>query len=326
MFDRSRRTLLSIAAISVAITGRASAQSAEAESLFAEGERLIAANRIVEACDAFEASNRIEPRAGTLIRLGACREANHQIASAWSAYKDAVARARDPRKHEIASAKVAELEPQISYLTVLVSDESRIDGLVITRNGRPLDPMLWNRAAPVDGGDYVIAARAPGHEAWQTSVTLAATGAKLSVEVPKFKELAKLVAPLPPPKEVARATELAPAAVARGWTTRRRVAIGVASASGAALIAGTGLAIVAKSRLATARALCPDPSSCDAADRANALAHSAHGLAIDSDVAFGVAAAAVATAGVLWLSGKPRDRRVAVMPTPSGGLVLYGRF
>jgi cytochrome c-type biogenesis protein CcmH/NrfG len=58
------------------------AQSAEAEALFTEGDTLMKQGKVAEACEAFEASNRIEPRAGTLIRLGECREQNHQLASA----------------------------------------------------------------------------------------------------------------------------------------------------------------------------------------------------------------------------------------------------
>src|SRR4051812_8166985 len=78
----------SIAATSVLVAGlflarAAHAQSAEAEQLFREGDRLMTEGKTVEACDAFEGSNRIEPRAGTLIRLGECREKNHQLASAW---------------------------------------------------------------------------------------------------------------------------------------------------------------------------------------------------------------------------------------------------
>src|SRR5258705_11524929 len=106
--------------------------------------------KLAQACAAFEASNRVEPRGGTLIRLGECREQNHQLASAWSAYKDALNRVKDPRKRELAAARVAALEPRLSYLTVSVPEDSRVDGLVITRNGGAPDLGLWNRAIPVD--------------------------------------------------------------------------------------------------------------------------------------------------------------------------------
>lgn len=189
----------SIAVINVAFgilfgVGRAHAQNAQAERLFEEGNKLMADGKLAEACAAFEASNRVEPRAGTLIRLGECREQDHQLASAWSAYKDSLNLATDPRKQKFATTRAASLEPRLSYLTVAVSDQSRIRGLVLTRNGTSLDPMLWNRALPVDGGDYVIAARAPGYETWQRMVHVPAEGTKLGVDVPALAKAGKVTA------------------------------------------------------------------------------------------------------------------------------------
>jgi hypothetical protein len=65
---------------------------------------------------------------------------------------------------------------------VSASDESRVEGLRLTRNGKPFDPALWNRALPVDGGDFIIAGRAPGHEAWQTAAHVPVEGATISIE------------------------------------------------------------------------------------------------------------------------------------------------
>src|SRR4051812_4793625 len=116
-----RHRLSSIVAISAACivvtcfvgSGRAFGQSAEAESLFNDGNQLMAEGKLAPACDAFEASNRVEPRAGTLIRLGECREKNQQFASAWSAYKDALTRAKDKNKIKFAKEKVAAIEPRL---------------------------------------------------------------------------------------------------------------------------------------------------------------------------------------------------------------------
>lgn len=180
---------LTIARISIAFgllldVHRVHAQNATAESLFADGNKLMDGGKFVEACAAFEASNRVEPRAGTLLRLGDCREKNQQLASAWSAYKDARSLATDPRKRQYATAKITALEKQLSYLTVVVSSQSQIPGLALTRNGVSFDFALWNRALPVDGGDYVITVRAPGYDTWETTVHVSMADAKLSVDVP----------------------------------------------------------------------------------------------------------------------------------------------
>src|SRR5262245_16776669 len=120
--------------------------------MFNQGDARMKQGKIAEACDAFDASNRIEPRAGTLIRLGECREQLQQLASAWSAYKDALSRAKDPKKKEIATAKVKELEAKLSYLTIKVAGPGA--GLIVKRNGQSVDSALWNIAIPINGGTY----------------------------------------------------------------------------------------------------------------------------------------------------------------------------
>ena len=80
------RLVMSIVVTSVILVAtNARAQNADAQ--FAQGEQLMKAGKIAEACEHFDASNRTDPRAGTLIRVGDCRERLHQLASAWTAYK-----------------------------------------------------------------------------------------------------------------------------------------------------------------------------------------------------------------------------------------------
>jgi hypothetical protein len=315
---------------------RAHAQSAEAEGLFNDGNKLMAEGQLVQACDAFEASNHVEPRAGTLIRLGECREQNQQLASAWSAYKDALTRVKDPRKREVASAKAKAkaLEARLSYLTVSVSDENRIEGMTLMRNSKPFDPTLWNRALPVDGGDYLIAGRAPGHEAWQTSAHVPAEGGKVSVEVPKLKELSNLTAPPTTPPVPPTTPPVPPSVTERQRstgqvTTRRKFALGVAVTSVLGVVTGVVLGVSANGKQNDAFKLCPDPATpCTQADQSNALLKSAHSRALEANVAFGIAAAAAIGAAVLWLTGAPdaeNPRRVSVIPSGTGVIVM-GRF
>lgn len=327
MFSRPPRICLriSIAVISVALCAghRAHAQSAEAEALFDEGNRLMGLGKTAEACESFEASNRVEARAGTLIRLGECREQNHQLASAWSAYMDALHRVKDPRKREFAQTRASALEPRLSYLTISVPDESRVEGLELTRDGKPLDPMLWNRALPVDGGQYVIAGRAPGHEQWQTTVAVPDQNGKVSVDVPKFKEIAKLIAP--PSAAASPASGLAVTANDDGrgpierFPIKRKLAIGLGGAGVAAGITGIVLGLTAKHRQDQAYGLCPDPQvACADADQATSLVHSGHQLAIGADIAFGVGAAAVIAGAVLWFTTPVEGHRVAIVPAVRG--------
>jgi hypothetical protein len=173
----------------------------------------MARGQFAEACTAFEASNRVEPRAGTLLRLGDCRESNQQLASAWSAYKDARNLASDTRKRQYATTKATALESRLSRLTVSVSDQSRIPGLALTRNGTSFDPALWNRPLPVDGDDYVIIARAPGYDTWRKTIHVPVAGANLRVEVPVLTKAIPAATPDPPPPSRSPATTVAPQAV-----------------------------------------------------------------------------------------------------------------
>lgn len=334
----SRRHLILTIAIATGLGGHAAhAQSVEAETLFNDGDSLMKQGKLAQACDAFEGSNRMEPRAGTLIRLGECREQNHQLASAWSAYKDALARVKDPKKKQIATDKVKELEARLSYLTVSVSDESRIDGLEITRNGQPFDPALWNRAIPVNGGQYTIGGHAPGRQEWKSTVTVADEKANVTVDVPKFKDLTKLVPnpsePVKPAVPASGASEPAqpeepetPAGPSM-WTGKRKAAAALGGVAVASVVVGALLGKQATGKKDDAYALCPDPkTACAQADQANTLLDAADGRALGANICFGVAAAAAIGAGVLWFTGAPKpESSVAIVPGASS-LSVVGRF
>lgn len=325
------RSIAAISALSLCMLGTsARAQNAAAETLFADGERLLKEGKIAEACDAFDASNRVEARAGTLINLGLCREQNSQLASAWSAFKDALSRAKDPKKKEIAGQRVASIEPRLSFLTISVPDESRVDGLVVTRSGSPVDSALWNRAIPVDGGTYVISGKAPGHEEWSTTVEVPVELGKVSVDVPRFKELVKLV-PTPDPKVETPKPDPTKDAVVPAvsmFTPKRKVAVALAGVGVVAVGAAVVLGIQANGLQDDAYALCPDPKvPCPRGAEANDLMDRGRSKATGANVAYGVGAAAVVGAAVLWFIGGPEraDSRVTVSPR-GRGLDVMVRF
>jgi hypothetical protein len=329
-----RAQQLSIAAISgfcVLIAAHTvHAQSAEAESLFVEGDKLMKAGKVAQACESFDASNRIEARAGTLIRLGECREQNHQLASAWSAYKDALTRVKDPNKRAIATAKVAELEPKLSYLTIAVPIANRVDQLTVTRNDKPFDAALWNRALPVDGGDYAIIGSAPGHRDWTRTVAVPIDSGKITVEIPKLDLASEVVTP-PPRRQPVPPPDEQPAPPTATMSTRRKLAIGAGGVGALGIAAGIVFGTQAKSRQTDAHALCSDPQTpCAGADRANELISSAQSRALAANIGFGIGAAMVITAGVLWFTRAPESStRVSIVPTVTPddtGVVVFGRF
>ncbi len=304
----------------------ASAQNADAEALFSEAERLEKAGKLNEACTAFEASNRIEPRAGTMIRLAACREAQGHLASAWSTYKDSLTRAKDPTKRQIAEAKIKALEPRLSYLTVVVADENRIEGLAITRNGVSLDPALWNRAIPVDGGTYVLVGKAEGYEVWTANVTVANEAGMARIEVPRIKISPAKTAPTAPTapttaEDSSDDDDGEPVAPPSAFTTRRKVAVGVAGVAVVAAAGGALLGMQAKKLKDEAYDLCPDAATpCAGAADAQAKLSTGRDRALLANIGFGVAGAALVGAVVLWFTGGPEGDGTIAGAHAGGGI------
>src|SRR5450631_2539890 len=110
-------------------TGHARADAGTAQALFDEGKRLMQAGKLDEACPKLQKSFEIDPAGGTLLHLASCFEQAGKLASAWLRYNDALSMAkRDHRKdrEDAARGKVADLEPRLARLHLVVPDASRV--------------------------------------------------------------------------------------------------------------------------------------------------------------------------------------------------------
>ena len=70
---------------------------------------------------------------------------------------------------------------------IIIPDMSRRDGLVITRDGMIIAPETWNQATRVEAGQHTIAASAPDHEPWTTTVDIKSNDDEQSVTVPLLR-------------------------------------------------------------------------------------------------------------------------------------------
>ena len=173
----------------IALAPRAHAQSANAsaDALFKEGRDLVAAGKLAEGCAAFEASNKLDPAAGTLLNAADCREKNNQLATSWALFQEAArmtASSDDDvakRRHQTALDRANALEPRLSKLTIEVDATA---GVVVTRGDDVVDPGTWGHALPIDGGSYTITATAPGHQPWSTHVDVGPETDTKTVQVP----------------------------------------------------------------------------------------------------------------------------------------------
>ncbi|MEZ4398370.1 MAG: hypothetical protein R3B06_00020 [Kofleriaceae bacterium] len=296
--------------------------TAQAESLFRDGKRLMGEGKLAEACDAFEGSYRKDPATSTLLNVADCREKNGQFSTAWGAFVEAERRSRgstDPAQQAInnlARDRAAKLEPRISYLTINIPDASRVDGLTLTRNGEPLDDAEWNRSLPADIGTHVIEAKAPGYEPWRTTVVIGAEKEKQAVTVPEFKAL-----PKPPKGALGPSIEVVDASP---FTAKRKLAIGLAGLGVVGVGLGIGLYVTANNQYDEAVGE-PDDT------KQNDLYNAANQKYLIAQIAGGVGVAALGAATFLWLTGKPRviEHNVTVAPTirPGfAGLAAVGSF
>ncbi len=299
------------------------AQNADAEAQFDEGRKLMKQGDFAAACKHFDASEKLEAAVGTELNLGQCYEKVGRTASAWGAYKRALATAKRVHDHpRAAEAKqhVDALAPKLLHLEIDVPDNDKVPGLEITRNGKPLDEALWNQSEPVDPDGYEIGASADGYAPWTKTIDV--TAKDQHVRVPLLDKRAR-----PHDAVVSAPPVVQPPPPTHTETHVRKGPIVLAIVGVVALAAGAGLGIAATSASNSANSVCPDQMC----DDANAVAQSkhAHTEAIAGDLAFGVGGAALATAAIWWLvGGVTTTERVSIVPTLGGtvGLAAVGRF
>jgi hypothetical protein len=187
---------VSTACLLIAMVTRVDAQpsSAQAEALFRQGKQLMGQKKFAEACEAFDASQKLDPSIATMLNQADCREQNGQLATAWGLFLDAERQTRSSSDRsaanlgKVATQRAAKLEARLSKLTIVVAADAKLAGLQVMRNTDAVDSATWNRELPIDGGTYTITAKAPGHKDFSTSITVGVEKDAKSVTVPKLAD------------------------------------------------------------------------------------------------------------------------------------------
>lgn len=312
---------------------------AQAEVLFRQARELLAAGKVSEACSAFDESQKLEPALSTLLNLASCREQLGQFATAWGLFLDAARQTRSAtdatgqKLHDVAQGRAQKLEPRVSRLTINVPTDSQVDGLEITRGEDRVNPGLWNRALPVDGGTYTISARAPGANRWSTQVTVAAEHDTKTIEIPNLRNLPHDLAgrEAPGPRTAKQDVAAAPdddtdSEVQAVVVQRRSRSVVPLAVGGGALVllgAGLGFELWAESRYDAAKSELALQSQRDSLyDAANTRRYAGEVFAVAGLAAGGVAV-------WLYLRDRTPERRagatVTVVPSATG-LAVLGQF
>jgi hypothetical protein len=306
-----------------------------AEALFSDGRRLMAAGNFREACPKFEASLKLDPAVGAMLNLADCYEKNQQTASAWAQFREASAAARaagSKDREELARRRAAALEPKLSRLAIVVGAQS----VQVSRDGSPIDPAAFGSAMPIDPGKHVVEATAAGKQKWSKTVDVGAGAARVSVEVPiladdtSFSRATRAEsnasAPVIAPAPAASTTRSIDVSAAPS-SSQRTIAIVVGGVGIVGVAAGSYFGWKASSAWSDAKAGCSRfPAGCtDASVDQGNDARSNGNL---STVAFAIGGAALAGAVVLWVTAPKRtnaDPQLALVGSP-GSVALAGAF
>jgi serine/threonine-protein kinase len=272
----------------------AAADPSEAEVLFRQGKQWLAEGKLAEACEALGKSQFIDPGAGTLFHLAECYERSGRTASAWWAYQSVEEQTRaanQPERARVAGARARALEPRLSYVIVRVSPQARAStsGLRIERDGAALEPDRWGAPVPVDPGEHVVVAMAPGKAPYRMAFAVAGDAERVSVDVPVLLDAPGVAGP-PRPEAATPSPSPHPA------ETIAVVSLAVAGVAG--LGVGTYFGLRSMSEHADARAQC-DGNVCQPGGYALRIDAIHDGDA--STFAFAAGGTALAAAAVVWL-------------------------
>ena len=306
------------------------AATAAAVALFDDAQELVAEGSYAAACSKFSESNRLDPQLGALVHLADCYEKAGRLASAWASWRDAVESAQklgDPRE-KLARDRAAALGPKLSKLVIEVPARSGVPGIEIKRDGTLVSRSIFGTAIPVDAGEHMIEASAPGKKKLLAKVSV---GEGAVVERHAVGELED------DPSAAGDGAGGAPAAPGRpagadtgsnAGATQRTLGWIAGGLGVVGLGAGLAFEFQRSAKDSERRDICPSGKGCDPDDqtRVNALNDDVSKAATLETASF-VAGGALLAGGVVLLLTAPSDApRSSVQWMMAGPSVARGSF
>lgn len=322
-------------------------KSKDADKLFHEGTSLFAEGKTAEACRKLEASQALDPSPGTLFNMAICHHAEGKLGTAQGEFEQSLALSIEKKRKDrekTCREHLAQLETQVTRVTISVPAPSRIAGLMVTWDGAAFDDAMFGKEIARDPGEHVIAATAPGHQPFEAKVTIGATAEKKSIEIPLLREVEK---PKPTPiVAIAPKVETPEKPVSNdvpsSGATQRTLGFIVGGAGVVAV--GVGFLFLTQRNSAVDRLTAvsqPDPN-CTAGDCEATRQASYDGAKSDVSsaqtkmgIAFAAGGALVATGVILLLTAPRGEKRATegaamrfapLVGEHGGGFVLGGAF
>jgi len=309
------------------------ADRALATQLFREGKALLDQKNYGAACPKLEESERLDPGGGTILNLAVCHLGQGRLATAWTELHVALGMARRDNRDdriEVATRLIPDVEGRLSGVTIVVPSEADVPGLEIRRDGTVVGRAAWGTLIPLDPGEHVFEATAPGRIGWRADVSIKGEAERRTVPV-SVLEMAPLpspptnappvVTPMPTPVAEPRAVE---PPRDRGAAARIMGAIEI-SVGGAAVTAGAVAGAFAISKRHASDALCVPLCTADA----YAVNDQAKSFADGATAAFALGAATLVAGGVSLgvgiAAGTGTSRRIVARIGPRG-VAVAGAF
>jgi hypothetical protein len=165
----------------------ASAQSGAADELYKAGIQLIQKNQTAAACEKFQASYSLEPLPSTLTALATCREQEGKTATAYGHFKRVAENEKEnPDRQKFAADRAKALEPKLIRMTIDMHDRPK--GLTITLDGKEVADAVLGISIPMDPGEHIIIATAPGKKDWMQKLNLGPSQVANRIDIPALED------------------------------------------------------------------------------------------------------------------------------------------
>lgn len=281
--------------------------AAAAQGLFERGRRAAQHGDLLQACAAFEESQRLDPGAGTLLNWAMCEVGLNKLASGWRHFDEA-AQLLPPGDDRASFVRAQRrlLEPRLPRLTLQLAPAAP-QSTRVSRDGEELTQASIGLAAPVNPGRVELVVSCPGRQTRRTLVELH-EGEQLSLTLEPGPELtapAEPTAALRPPLGHHLQRNLGLSFVAVGT-----VGVGLGLASG----------VMVAARQRTADQHCPS-HRCDAAGLR--AVDSGERWLVFNTLSWSVGAAALVSGAVLLVVAPDHRREASLRALPGGATLVY---
>lgn len=324
---RSTAPRIVLGALAVALSFSASLVAAPARA----DER----SRVDDACTTAKHRYVITPNASSLNDLARCHEERGRTASAWAEYLEAQALAKREKRNDIEIAArlgAKNLESKLTKLVITAAKAASTPDLEVRRDNIPMDRGTWGSAVPIDPGEHVVTASAPGKKTWTLKVVVKPGAHTSTVDVPALEadEATATAAPI-------GTTTLTSASLVDGsyaapeepTTNRggaqRAVGLTLMGVGLAGVALGTYFGVQTLSKSDAASEACPSSPCADKS--AVRLNEDAKRAGMISTVSFAAAGGALLTGAIVFFTAPKNAPRVSISTTPSyAGVNVGGSF